>query len=95
MDNSFRDGEVKTTGTDIEKILPPMRRFGGGNRAEKKQTIIIKIKKFFEKYFGINCSNEDESNDVKYDITDEENNNNLAMVAEDEEKYNLEGNNEN
>lgn len=28
IDNSFRDGQVKTTGTDIEKILPPMRRFG-------------------------------------------------------------------
>ena len=57
LDNSFRDGEVKTTGTDIEKILPPMRRFGGGNRTEKKQTIIGKIKKFFEKYFGINNIN--------------------------------------
>ena len=87
LDNSFRDGEVKTTGTDIEKILPPMRRFGGGNRAEKKQTIIDKIKKFFEKYFGINSSNEDENNDIQYDITDEENKNNLAMVAEEEEEY--------
>ena len=53
IDNSFRDGQVKTSGTDIEKILPPMRRFGGGNRAERKQTIIDKILKFFEKYFGI------------------------------------------
>ena len=53
IDNSFRDGQVKTTGTDIEKILPPMRRFGGGNRTERKQTIIDKILKFFEKYFGI------------------------------------------
>ncbi len=87
LDNSFRDGEVKTTGTDIEKILPPMRRFGGGNRAEKKQTIIDKIKKFFEKYFGINSSNEDGNNDIQYDITDEENNNNLVMVAEEEEEY--------
>ena len=60
LDNSFRDGEVKTTGTDIEKILPPMRRFGGSNRTEKKQTIISKIKKFFEKYFGISSSSEDE-----------------------------------
>lgn len=47
------DGQVKTTGTDIEKILPPMRRFGGGNRTERKQNIIEKILKFFEKYFGI------------------------------------------
>ena len=53
IDNSFRDGQVKTTGTDIEKILPPMRRFGGGNRNERKQTIIEKILKFFEKYFGL------------------------------------------
>ena len=37
MDNSFRDGQVKTTGTDIEKILPPMRRFGGGNKNEKSK----------------------------------------------------------
>jgi len=43
----------KTTGTDIEKILPPMRRFGGSNRNERKQTIIERIMKFFEKYFGI------------------------------------------
>ena len=57
LDNSFRDGQVKTAGTDIEKILPPMRRFGGGNRAEKKQTIIDKILKFFEKYFNITHSN--------------------------------------
>ena len=53
IDNSFRDGQVKTSGTDIEKILPPMRRFGGGNRTERKQTIIDKVLKFFEKYFGI------------------------------------------
>lgn len=53
IENSFRDGQVKTTGTDIERILPPMRRFGGGNRTERKQTIIEKILKFFEKYFGI------------------------------------------
>lgn len=95
LDNSFRDGEVKTTGTDIEKILPPMRRFGGGNRAKKKQTIIDKIKKFFEKYFGINSSNNEENNEIRYDVTDEEEDNNLAMVAEDSEKYKIEENNEN
>ena len=53
LENTFRYGEVKTVGTDINKIMPPMSRFGGGNRSKKKQTIIDKIKKFFEKYFGI------------------------------------------
>ena len=64
-----------------------MRRFGGGNRAEKKQTIIDKIKKFFEKYFGINSSNNEENNEIRYGITDEEDNNNLGMVSEDGEIY--------
>ena len=87
LDNSFRDGEVKTTGTDIEKILPPMRRFGGGNRAEKKQTIIDKIKKFFEKYFGIDNSN-NENEEFKYNIAEDDSEGYLDMVAEEDENYN-------
>ena len=54
VDNAFRDGVIRTTGTDIDKILPAMSRFGGdGNRQEKKKTVIEKLKVFFEKYFGI------------------------------------------
>lgn len=53
IESSFRDGQVRTTGTDIDKILPPMSRFGGGNRKEKKITVIEKIRTFFEKYFGL------------------------------------------
>lgn len=54
IENSFRDGEIKTTGTAIDKILPPISRFSGGsNRAFKKQTVIDKLKVFFEKYFGV------------------------------------------
>lgn len=56
LENAFREGEVKTVGTDIDKMMPPVSRFGGGNRTEKKQTIIEKIKAFFEKYFGIGRS---------------------------------------
>ena len=40
MDSAFRDGSVKTTGTDIDKLMPPISRFGGGNRTVKKQAII-------------------------------------------------------
>jgi type I restriction enzyme R subunit len=54
MDNAFRDGILKTTGTDLDKILPPVSRFsGGGGRAVKKQGVIEKLFKFFEKYFGL------------------------------------------
>lgn len=53
IDNSFRDGALKTAGTEIDRIMPPISRFGSGNRAAKKQSVIEKLKAFFEKYFGI------------------------------------------
>ena len=53
VENAFRDGVIRTTGTDIDKILPAMSRFGGSNRQEKKKTVIEKLKGFFEKYFGV------------------------------------------
>ena len=51
--NAFRDGSLKTTGTEIDKLMPPVSRFGGGGRAKKKQGVIEKLKAFFEKYFGL------------------------------------------
>lgn len=52
IDNSFRDGELRTTGTDIDRIMPPVSWFGGG-RVEKKKTLIEKLMAFFEKYLGL------------------------------------------
>ena len=89
LDNAFRDGQVKTNGTDIEKILPPMRRFGGGNRAEKKENIIVKVKKFFEKYFGLGTTDRNDDG-FEYRVTDEEEGYNLSRVAEEEEEYKTE-----
>lgn len=57
IDNAFRNGLLKTTGTDFDKIMPPISRFGGG-RNEKKKGIIEKIKAFFNKYFGLFGNNE-------------------------------------
>ena len=55
IDGAFRDGTVKTTGTDIDKILPAVSRFGGGgsNRKEKKENVIEKLKGFFERFWNI------------------------------------------
>jgi type I restriction enzyme R subunit len=53
IDIAFRDGVLKTTGTDIDKLLPPVSRFGGSNHAVMKQSIIEKLRHFFEKYLGL------------------------------------------
>lgn len=54
MTNALRDGSLKTTGTEFDAIMPPMRRFGGGgDRVEKKKSVIEKLIAFFEKFFGI------------------------------------------
>ena len=53
LENAFREGEVKTVGTDIDRLMPPVSRFGGSNRANKKKTVIEKLKQFYEKFYGI------------------------------------------
>ena len=54
VENAFRDGEIKTIGTDIDRLMPPVSRFSGdGIRDKKKQTVIDKLKAFFERFFGI------------------------------------------
>ncbi len=50
IDNSFRDGVLKTTGTDIDVIMPAVSRFGGGNRAERKKRVIDRLMAYYEKY---------------------------------------------
>ena len=62
LENAFRDGEIKTTGTDIDKLMPPVSRFGGGARAKKKQGVIDKLKRFFERFFGISETSFEETN---------------------------------
>lgn len=54
MTNALRDRTLKTTGTEFDAIMPPMRRFGGGgDRVAKKQSVIEKLIAFFEKIFGV------------------------------------------
>lgn len=53
VDNAIADGEMRTSGTDIDKLMPPISRFGNTNREKKKQTIIEKLKAFFERFFGV------------------------------------------
>lgn len=56
IENAFRDGEIKSIGTDIDKLMPPVSRFGNSNRSVKKKHVIDKLKSFFERFFGIGGS---------------------------------------
>ena len=52
--NAFRDGELKSTGTALADIIPPVSMFDKNNaRAKKKSLALEKLRMFFEKYFGI------------------------------------------
>ncbi|MBU3840448.1 MAG: type I restriction endonuclease subunit R [Candidatus Ruminococcus intestinipullorum] len=86
LENAFRDGEIKTTGTDIDKLMPPVSRFGGGNRAVKKQGVIDKLKSFFEKFFGVGGSFTAEKPKV-FSYADTMTQQPVLMVAEDTVPY--------
>ncbi|MBQ9887339.1 MAG: hypothetical protein IJM37_10865 [Lachnospiraceae bacterium] len=52
MLNAFRDGVLRTTGTDFDLILPPASRFGG-TREKVKTDAADKLKEYFDKYYGL------------------------------------------
>lgn len=82
ISNAFRDGEIKTIGTAIDDLMPPVSRFGSVNRDAKKEGIIDKLKSFFEKFFGIGGSFEEENYEYiesPEDVT--------LLVAEDKVPY--------
>ena len=56
---SFRNGEIRESGTGIADILPPMGLFGnaGARRAEKKKIVIKRLKEFFDRFFDISGGN--------------------------------------
>ena len=80
VNNSLRDGFIKTTGTDIPKLMPPVPLFGKVDRAQLKQSIIEKLQAFFDKYFGLGI--EDSKDEAKYVVPKPD----LDMVAEEDEK---------
>lgn len=56
IEKSFKIGQILENGTDISNILPKISRFKqteNENRAEKKKSVLEKLKAFFEKFFDI------------------------------------------
>ena len=52
--NAFRRGGLETTGTALAKILPPISFFtSGGERSRKREQVLDKLTRFFERFFDI------------------------------------------
>ena len=70
LESCLLNGEVKTSGTDIDSLLPPMSWFDA-KRSEKKQRVIDKFRAFFDRFYGIGSSNLERNDygDYKYKST--------------------------
>ncbi|MCR1982975.1 type I restriction endonuclease subunit R [Cellulosimicrobium cellulans] len=54
VERSFRDGQVKSTGTAVTTILPPVSRFAkNAGRSAKKQAVLDKLTAYFERFFDL------------------------------------------
>lgn len=54
ISNSFKNGAIQATGTAFAKILPPMSRFSPtGDLMKKKETVLEKLKTYFDRFFDI------------------------------------------
>lgn len=88
IEEAFEEGEIKETGVALDGLLPPVPRFGnkGNVRATKKQTVVDKLKDFFEKYFGVGTkfkASQKEDYIFKNSVDDLV----LLKVAEDQQEY--------
>ncbi len=53
IENAFRDGAIQSSGIAITRILPPVSKFAiGGGHSAKKQSVLDKLSKFFDRFFG-------------------------------------------
>jgi type I restriction enzyme R subunit len=56
---AFRDGEVRTAGTAITTVLPPMSLFDpDGGYSERKQRVIDRLLIFFDRFHGLSANTE-------------------------------------
>lgn len=53
IQDSFRNGVLKTIGRDIDGILSPMSLFDRGRRQEKKKRVIERLLRYFETYYDL------------------------------------------
>ncbi|MGP5484695.1 type I restriction endonuclease subunit R [Brachybacterium alimentarium] len=60
VDATFRDGQLRTAGTEITRILPPVSRFNReSSHGDKKKRVIEALSRFFERFRGLASGNEE------------------------------------
>ncbi|MGO1673931.1 MAG: type I restriction endonuclease subunit R, EcoR124 family, partial [Canibacter sp.] len=60
VDAAFRDGQLRTAGTEITRILPRVSRFNReSNHGDKKKRVIGALSRFFERFRGLTTGNEE------------------------------------
>ena len=94
LESCLLNGEVKTSGKDIDSLLPPMSWFDA-KRAEKKQRVIDKFRAFFERFYGIGDADLSMPEETTYNydegyMMDAE----LALVGEETPEYSVTRNHE-
>lgn len=94
LESCLLNGEVKTSGKDIDSLLPPMSWFDV-KRAEKKQRVIDKFRTFFDRFYGIGDADLSMPEETTYNydegyMMDTE----LALVGEEIPEYSVTRNHE-
>ncbi|PZF66711.1 type I restriction endonuclease subunit R [Curtobacterium sp. MCPF17_047] len=59
VDSAFRDGQLRISGTEITRILPPVSRFNReAGHGEKKKRVVESLTRFFERFFGLGSTSQ-------------------------------------
>lgn len=54
VEQSFRVGELRTSGTTINQVMKPVSRFARtGGLGEKKKSVVTRLSEFFDRFFGL------------------------------------------
>ena len=54
VEAAFRDGQLRTTGSEITRILPPVSRFNReAGHDDLKRRVVEALSVFFERFFGL------------------------------------------
>lgn len=54
VESAYREGQLRTSGTGITKILPPVSRFASdGGHGAKKKNVVEALTHLFERFFGL------------------------------------------